>query len=149
MKRVGFGILWFVVLWIGASAIGGGIAGAVASHASPDVANAKTASERYSRGSDVGRVAGKEFDRKYGSLILSGSLLVSIIGTATSTLPGTRRKVPPAARNSNSLDVNVHQDRRSTSLDDTIRALKKLRDQGILSEQEYQQKVDKAVKDAQ
>jgi hypothetical protein len=47
------------------------------------------------------------------------------------------------------IDVNVHQDSKSTSLDDTIRALKKLRDQGILSEQEYQQKVDKAVKDAQ
>lgn len=106
VKKVAFGILWFVVLWIGADAIGGGIVGFGASRASPDVANAKTASERSSRGYDVGRVAGEEFDRKYGALILSGALLVSIIGTATNTLPGTRRKVPPTPRNSNSLDVN-------------------------------------------
>ena len=105
VKKVGCGILWVVVLWIGAGAIGGGIVGFVASRASPDVANAKTASERSSRGYDVGRVAGEEFDRKYGSLILSGALLVSIIGTATNTLPGTRRKVPPVARKPNSLDV--------------------------------------------
>jgi hypothetical protein len=46
------------------------------------------------------------------------------------------------------IDVNVNQSDKATSLDDTIRALRHLRDQGLLSEQDYQQKVDKVIKDA-
>lgn len=46
------------------------------------------------------------------------------------------------------IDVNVNQNDRATTVDDTIRILKRLREQGLLSDQEYQQKVDKVVKDA-
>ncbi len=44
------------------------------------------------------------------------------------------------------LDVNINQGDKSKSLDDTIRTLKHLRDQGLLTEDEYQLKVDKAIK---
>jgi hypothetical protein len=92
MKRICFGVLWFLVLWIGVSAIGGGIAGAMATRSSPTVADAKTASEGFSRGYDVGQIAGRDFGSRYGSLILVGALIVSIVGTATGILPGTKRK---------------------------------------------------------
>ena len=106
MKRVGFGILWFVVLWIGAGALGGGIAGALAqARTSPPATEAKTFSEGYSRGYDVGRVAGREFARKYGILILGGALVVSIVGTATGFLPGTRRKVLLVVKDKGLLNV--------------------------------------------
>lgn len=50
------------------------------------------------------------------------------------------------------VDINFNQSGQADkpgTLDETIRALKRLRDQKLLSESEYQQKVDKAVKDAQ
>jgi hypothetical protein len=105
MKRIGFGLLWFVVLWVGTGAIGGGIAGAIASRSSPVGGDAKSVSEGFSRGYGVGQIAGRDFGRKYGPLILGGALIVSIVGTATGILPGTRRKVASVARNKNSADV--------------------------------------------
>jgi hypothetical protein len=96
MKRVAFGIVWFFVLWLGAGMVGGGIAGVLAqAHTSPPTAAAKTFSEGYSRGYDVGRIAGREFGHRYGALILGGALVVSIAGTVTGFLPGTRRKASP------------------------------------------------------
>lgn len=46
------------------------------------------------------------------------------------------------------IDINVNQTDKPTTIDDTIQTLKHLREQGHLSEQEYQQKVDKVIKDA-
>lgn len=51
-------------------------------------------------------------------------------------------KIAPRQR----IDVSVSETDKNTSLEDTIRALKRLKDQGLLSEEEYQAKVDKAVK---
>jgi len=45
------------------------------------------------------------------------------------------------------IDVNANQKDKTTSLDDTRRTLESSRDQGMLSEQEYEQKMDKPVKD--
>lgn len=98
MKRVAFGIVWFLVFWLGAGMVGGGIAGVLAQvHNSPSTAAAQTFSEGYSRGYDVGRVAGREFGRRYGALILGGAIVISILGTATGVLPGTGRKALPSA----------------------------------------------------
>lgn len=46
------------------------------------------------------------------------------------------------------VDLNLTQNEKVPSLEDTIRALKRLKEQGLLTESEYQQKVNKAVKDA-
>jgi predicted phage tail protein len=106
MKRIAFGIVWFFVFWLGAGMVGGGIAGVLAqAHTSQPVSAAPTFSEGYSRGYDVGKVAGREFGRRYGALILGGALVVSIVGTATGFLPGTRRKATPAKPESISRNV--------------------------------------------
>jgi predicted phage tail protein len=106
MKRVAFGILWFFAFWLGAGMVGGGIAGVLAqAHTSPPVTAAQTFSEGYSRGYDVGKVAGREFGRRYGALILGGALVISIVGTATGFLPGTRRKGSPQTPESISRNV--------------------------------------------
>lgn len=42
MKRVAFGIVWFLVFWLGAGMVGGGIAGVLAQvHNSPSTAAAQ------------------------------------------------------------------------------------------------------------
>ena len=95
VKRIGFGVLWFVALWIGISALGGGIAGALAQARSPPPTNgAVTLVQGYATGHD----AGFEFGRRYGGLIFIAALLASIIGTATGVLPGTRGKTPTAKK---------------------------------------------------
>jgi hypothetical protein len=92
VKKVAFGIIWFVVLWIGASAICGGIVGGLASQSPPAVQGAKTFSEGAAQGYQAGHAAGEEFGRRYGSLILIGALVVAVVGSATGILPGTKNK---------------------------------------------------------
>ena len=82
MKRFMFGVVWFVVFWRGPSVICGVIVGGSAG------AGTSNAQEGY----DAGRAAGQEFGRKYGALILLGSLGLSILGTATGILPGTKKR---------------------------------------------------------
>jgi hypothetical protein len=91
MKRVLFTVLWFVVLYIGALAIGGGVAGALAQSqvpAGPD--QNPNFSQAYAKGHDAGR----EFGRRFSGIILLGALAASITGGAMGILPGTRRKDP-------------------------------------------------------
>lgn len=94
MKRIALGIVWFFVIWLGASAAMGGVVGAVAQQ---EAAAKGDAVNSYEQGFSVGREAGREFGRKYGGLILLGALALAIAGTAFGVLPGTKpaRKTAP------------------------------------------------------
>jgi hypothetical protein len=88
MKRIFFGFVWFVVLSLGGLVLGGAIVGGIAG------ANvgSKNFSEAVSKGHDAGHAAGSEFGRKYGGVIILGALALSIVGTATGVLPGTKKR---------------------------------------------------------
>ena len=88
MKRIFFGIVWFVIISLGCLIGGGAIAGAIAG----SEVTAGSVQEGYAKGQQVGQVAGAEFGRKYSGLIFLGALVASIAGTATGVLPGTKRK---------------------------------------------------------
>jgi len=90
MKRVLFGIMWFLVFWIGTLGICGAVIGSTAASNSPTPP--QNFSQGFTAGYATGHAAGYEFGRKYGGLILLGSLGVSILGTAFGILPGTGRK---------------------------------------------------------
>ena len=81
MKRIVFGVVWFVVFWLGTSMICGGIIGA----------QAGAGTTNYQDGYAAGQAAGQEFGRKYGLLIILGSLGLSVLGTVKGFLPGTKK----------------------------------------------------------
>jgi hypothetical protein len=88
MKRIVFGIIWFVVISLVGLVGGGAVAGAIVG----SKVAASSFSEGYAKGEQVGHAAGAEFGQKYGGLVLLGALVVSIVGTGTGILPGTKRK---------------------------------------------------------
>ncbi|WP_255990929.1 hypothetical protein [Chitinolyticbacter albus] len=88
MKRVFFGVICFVVFAFGGLVVGGAIAGAIAGSKVKAVGLA----DGFAKGEQVGYAAGAEFGQKYGGIVLIGALVLSVIGTATGFLPGTKRK---------------------------------------------------------
>jgi len=106
MRRVLFGIVWFVVFYIGGNAIVAGIVvgfsvGESASQYSPPP---KDVSEGVAVGYKAGVPAGEAFARKYGTFFLLGALVLSVAGTAAGILPGTKPK-PKAKEISDKPDV--------------------------------------------
>ena len=79
VKRVLFGILWFVVIYFAACTIVGAVAGGIAGFQDPANATA------------LGSRVGREVVEANKFLILGGSALLSFIGTGTGILPGTRK----------------------------------------------------------
>jgi hypothetical protein len=88
MKRFAFGVLWFLVVWFGMLIVGGAIAGGLAG----SNVDATSVTEAYSKGQEVGAVAGAEFGKKYSGIILLGALAISIGGTVFGVLPGTKSR---------------------------------------------------------
>lgn len=80
LRKFFFCILWFLVIYIGACAIVGGIAGVMAGNADP--ANAYSA----------GQVAGTAAVSSIRIYIFFAACLVAIIGTVKEILPGTKNK---------------------------------------------------------
>ncbi|MDH3608907.1 MAG: hypothetical protein OEQ24_06680 [Gammaproteobacteria bacterium] len=80
MKKLGFGILWFLALSMGILLLGSMIVGAIA--ATNDPANAAAA----------GEAAGEAFGKKYGGIIFLLSFVVAVIGSWFGWLPGTKSK---------------------------------------------------------
>ena len=77
VRRILFGMIWFVALYIGACGITGGIAGARAGSKNPGNA------------SQVGAQAGAQAVAPLAPYFLAGSLVLAIAGTVSGVLPGT------------------------------------------------------------
>jgi hypothetical protein len=78
MRRIAFGILWFVVLYFVACFVIGAIAGGIAG--SRDPANA----------AEKGREAGARVVASSRGYIFAGSVVLSVLGAWGGILPGTR-----------------------------------------------------------
>lgn len=85
MKRFFIGLGWFVIIYIVGSFMIGVVLGAIAgSQASTPAA-----------GAEAGRQSSIDFFHKYGLLFFLGSVIVSIVGTATGWLPFTKDDEKP------------------------------------------------------
>jgi hypothetical protein len=96
MRRIAIGVVWFLVLFIGISGLLGGIAGSLANREAGAAADQRqTPQDSF----ETGRIAGQKLGRKFGPLILLGSLALAISGTAFGVLPGTkpRKQCPHCA----------------------------------------------------
>ena len=76
MKRIGFGLIWFVVFFL----IGIFAVGVVVGDPAPDIQSAHQ--------------AGYAFGKTYGRYLVLGALLASAIGTYFRWLPGTKQNAP-------------------------------------------------------
>ncbi len=78
VKKIGFGVLWFLALSMGTLLLGGMVVGAIAG--ANDPANAEAA----------GRAAGEAFGQNNTGIIFLSSLIISIVGSFKGWLPGTK-----------------------------------------------------------
>jgi hypothetical protein len=83
IRKVVVGLIWFVVLYFGACAVTGGIAGAIAANETPTNIPQE---EVYHRGAQVGTQAVTEY-REY---LLFGAVLLAGAGSFLGLLPWTR-----------------------------------------------------------
>ena len=89
MKPIAFGFLWFIVIWLTATAGAGAIVGIIAEH---EAATTNNQTATFQQGYSIGHDAGARFGRKYGGVVLVGALGLAIGGTVFGILPGTRRR---------------------------------------------------------
>ena len=83
--RIFMGIVWFVIFCILAVFIAGYVIGSKA----PEEGMQKGFDEGYNHPTAI------EFSKKYSGTIVIGSLILSVLGTATGILPGTRKRKKP------------------------------------------------------
>jgi len=89
LRRIVFGLVWFVSLWFNGLLFGATIAGYWQPlQGSPP----RNFSESVNRTRVTGRAAAEKFDRKYGREVLLGAIAISGLGTLFGVLPGTRPK---------------------------------------------------------
>jgi len=80
LRKIAFGLLWFVVLYFTSAVILGGIAGGMA--------GTGNAQDAYA----AGQQAGKAVVTRYAHWLLLGSALLAGVGAASGFLPGTRTR---------------------------------------------------------
>ncbi len=81
MKKVGFGVLWFLVLSMGCLMLGALVVGFTADINGP--ANAQAS----------GEAASRAFGRDYGGIIFLVSLIIAVLGSIKGWLPGTKSQM--------------------------------------------------------
>ena len=79
VKKIAFGVLWFIVLLVGISMVGGMLVGGIAGAQDP------------SNAAQAGQLAGEKFGATYGPFIMLAALVISISGTIAGFLPGTKK----------------------------------------------------------
>lgn len=84
-----FGFCWFLFIWL---VVGGIFAAAMTTIAG------KGAGKNFDEAYAAGREYGREVGRRYGSYFCYGGLVLSILGTVSGVLPGTRRGSSSAAK---------------------------------------------------
>jgi len=80
LRRIGFGLLWFFVLYVGACAFLGAIAGAGAGAGDP------------AHAFEAGKNAGASAVKPLVPYVFLGSIVISVVGSVVGVLPGTRKK---------------------------------------------------------
>ena len=83
MRRVFFGVCWFLFFWLGVGATFAGVMGAIAAR--------QERATTFSEGFAAGKELGEDLGRRSGPYFLFCGLLISVVGTVTGVLPGTRR----------------------------------------------------------
>jgi hypothetical protein len=84
MKRALFGLIWFFAFSISGLVAVGGVAGSMAART--------TKATNFSDGFRDGNSVGKDAGGKYGTVVILGALVLSVVGAAARILPGTRRR---------------------------------------------------------
>jgi hypothetical protein len=82
LRRILFGVFWFVVLYMGACILTGAVVGAMAGAGMRDPESARAA----------GEIAGAKAARALAMYFLTGTALLAFVGTWTGFLPGTRKR---------------------------------------------------------
>jgi hypothetical protein len=88
VRRILFGIIWFLAFAFLGLAIPGMVIGVTAG----SKIQASSFSAGASKGGAAGLKAGSDFGDKYRGIIILGALALSIVGTVGGVLPGTRRR---------------------------------------------------------
>jgi len=97
MKRIAFGVLWFLAFCFVASAAGSLAASTFADPAQASIVVQQATfwdefAERFVAGFQNGNPAVRQFMAHYGASIFFGALLMALGGTAAGILPGTQSK---------------------------------------------------------
>jgi UPF0716 family protein affecting phage T7 exclusion len=87
IKKIIFGIIWFVVIFVLSYSIGG-------------IVYMKAAGVATTGGFQAGLEAGRAFREAYRIYFFIGSLILAVIGTVTGILPGTKRQAPAKKKSS-------------------------------------------------
>lgn len=84
-RKIGFGFLWFVVIYMGSCILLGAIAGGFAGVDNPQDAYA------------AGQIAGARIVAQWRSYLFFGAVAVSVVGAITGLLPGTKARKESSA----------------------------------------------------
>jgi len=82
-RVVFFGFCWFLFFWFVVGGVFAGVSTVVAG---------KGANQTLDEGYASGKSYGEDLGRKYGKYFFWSSLILSVVGSATGALPGTRHK---------------------------------------------------------
>jgi hypothetical protein len=80
-RKILYGLMWCVVLYVGGQMVVGGIAGGIAGSKYPGDLQAA---------GEAGRIAGEEAVAEYRPYIVFGAVSLAVLGSGAGILPGTK-----------------------------------------------------------